>query len=282
MIDLKKYVSSNIDMDKLSPSDADRFARFNRYFDFINDKFKDNNMYNYFMYYYLSMGKPGINYIIILICLISYDDRILNQGVETIDDIVIYLDKIHFYLYEQYLKVCLLDVVTDWLNVFRDLKYKRKINIDINVIFTMIFGKINIKKRRRVLEKDINKLLEYIYDIFDPYKKDLWFDSSFTIADIYRVMKIKMEHVEEVVSFTGLNIFTDEFENLERMQELNNKDARDIQEFKEEILKLDGLDLSDSEKIIYISSVVKYFVKENQGVSKKISFEEMNKKSENR
>lgn len=121
-----------------------------------------------------------------------------------------------------------------------------------------------------------------IYDIFDPIKRERWFDENLEITDFYKVIKSKMDYIQNIMESTYLNIFNDEFESLELMKKINNLDNDTIRIFKEYVLKIDGLEISDIAKVIHILSVVKDFVKEYQGKTKIISFEELKKKHENR
>lgn len=121
-----------------------------------------------------------------------------------------------------------------------------------------------------------------IYDIFDPIKRERWFDENSEITDFYKVIKSKMDYIQNIMESTYLNIFNDEFESLELMKKINNLDNDTIRIFKEYVLKIDVLEISDIAKVIHILSVVKDFVKEYQGKTKIISFEELKKKHENR
>ena len=121
-----------------------------------------------------------------------------------------------------------------------------------------------------------------IYDIFDPIKRERWFDENLEITDFYKVIKSKMDYIQNIMESTYLNIFNDEFESLELMKKINNLDNDTIRIFKEYVIKIDSLEISDIAKVIHILSVVKDFVKEYQGKTKIISFEELKKKHENR
>lgn len=121
-----------------------------------------------------------------------------------------------------------------------------------------------------------------IYDIFDPIKRERWFDENSEITDFYKVIKSKMDYIQNIMESTYLNIFNDEFESLELMKKINNLDNDTIRIFKEYVIKIDSLEISDIAKVIHILSVVKDFVKEYQGKTKIISFEELKKKHENR
>ena len=133
-----------------------------------------------------------------------------------------------------------------------------------------------------MLEDEIDDLLGTIYDIFDPIKRERWFDENLEITDFYKVIKSKMDYIQNIMESTYLNIFNDEFESLELMKKINNLDNDTIRIFKEYVLKIDSLEISDIAKVIHILSVVKDFVKEYQGKTKIISFEELKKKHENR
>ena len=133
-----------------------------------------------------------------------------------------------------------------------------------------------------MLEDEIDDLLGTIYDIFDPTKRERWFDEFSEITDFYKVIKSKMDYIQNIMESTYLNIFNDEFESLELMKKINNLDNDTIRIFKEYVIKIDSLEISDIAKVIHILSVVKDFVKEYQGKTKIISFEELKKKHENR
>ena len=133
-----------------------------------------------------------------------------------------------------------------------------------------------------MLEDEIDDLLGTIYDIFDPIKRERWFDEFSEITDFYKVIKSKMDYIQNIMESTYLNIFNDEFESLELMKKINNLDNDTIRIFKEYVIKIDSLEISDIAKVIHILSVVKDFVKEYQGKTKIISFEELKKKHENR
>ena len=133
-----------------------------------------------------------------------------------------------------------------------------------------------------MLEDEIDDLLGTIYDIFDPIKRERWFDEFSEITDFYKVIKSKMDYIQKIMDSTYLNIFDDEFESLELMKRINNLDNDTTRIFKEYVLKIDNLEISDIAKVIHILSVVKDFVKEYQGKTKIISFEELKKKHENR
>lgn len=285
-MDLKEYVNSNIDIKKLDFFEKSRLTRFNKYVDSINAVYEDNNIYSYFINYYMNIGKLGIDLIIILICLISYDTKILNQNIEIIDDIVTFLyeDKIQFHYYEKYLHVCLLNIVTNWLGVFHALKNTRQANIEPNIILTIIFRILIIDKKDQYLEKDIDELMEKFYDIFDPLKKEKWFNEHSSIDDIYNVIKCKMDYIQNMMNYIDLNFFVDEFESLEKMKDIKKLDVCIVNKYKNYVLTVDSLEVSDALKIINILSIVKDFLKEysNSGISKVISFEEMKKKYENR
>lgn len=284
MVGLKEYVNKSVKIEDMSTIERIRLSRFNKYVDFFNERYKDNDIYNYFINYYANIGNSGIKCIIILICLISYNEKILKQRVEIIDDIVTFLyeDNIGFYLYERYLSVCLLNVVINWLGVFHVLKNTRQFNSEPNILLSVIFMTINVDKKTQILEKEIDDLLETIYDIFNPIKRKRWFDEFSEITDFYKVIKLKMDYIQEIMDSTGLNIFDDEFESLELMKKINDLDNDTIKIFKEYVLKIDSLEISDIAKVIHILSVVKDFIKEYQGKTKIISFEELKKKHENR
>ncbi len=91
-----------------------------------------------------------------------------------------------------------------------------------------------------------------------------------------------MDYIQKIMDSTYLNIFDDESESLELMKRINNLDNDTTRIFKEYVLKIDNLEISDIAKVIHILSVVKDFVKEYQGKTKIISFEELKKKHENR
>lgn len=283
-MNLKQYVNSNINVNNLDFTEQARIARFNKYVDVIEEKYKDNNIYNYFINYYRSIGNSGINCILIFTCLISYDENILNQKIEIIDDIVTYLyeDKINFYFYGKYLNICLLNIVTNWLDVFHVLKNTRQANFEPNIILTIIFRILNPDKQIKILEKDINSLLEEFYDIFDPVKRERWFDDNSTINDIYNIILSKMENIQTILTFTGLKLFVDEYESLEQIKRIKYLDEEAISKYKEYVLKVDSLDISDANKVLHMLSIVKDFVKENEEKAKIISFEELKKKYENR
>lgn len=283
-MNLKKYVNSNIIVNNLNFTEQARLARFNKYVDLIEEKYEDNDIYNYFINYYRCIGNNGINCILIFICLISYDENILNQNIEIIDDIVTFLyeDKINFYYYEKYLNICLLNIVTNWLSVFHVLKNTRQANFEPNIILTIIFSVLNIDQKTKTLEKDIDLLLENFYDIFDPVKRERWFDDNPTINDIYNIILSKMENIQTILTFTGLKLFVDEYESLEQIKRIKYLDEEAISKYKEYVLKVDSLDLSDANKVLHMLSIVKDFVKENEDRTKIVSFEELKKKYENR
>ena len=284
MVDIKEYVNKSVKTETMSTTERIRLSRFNKHADFLNERYEDNDMYNYFINYYVSIGNSGIDCIIIFICLISYNDKILNQNVEIIDDIVTFLyeDEIDFCLYEKYLNVCLLNIVINWLGVFHALKNTRHFNSEPNILLSVIFMTINVDKKTQVLEKEIDDLLETVYDIFDPIKRKRWFAENSEITDFYNIIKSKMNYIQEIMNFTCLNIFEDEFESLELMKKINDLDNDTIKIFKEYVLKIDSLEISDIAKVIHILSIVKDFIKEYQGKTKIISFEELKKKHENR
>lgn len=284
MVDIKDYVNKSVKFENMSTTEKIRLSRFNKCADIINERFKDNSMYDYFINYYINIGNSGINYIIILICLISYNNKILDQKVEIIDDIVTFLceHKISHSCYQRYLNICLLNIVTNWLSVFHALKNTRHLNLEPNIILAVIFLKVNINQKLQIIEKEIDDLLEMLYDIFDPIKKERWFDENSEIFDFYHTIKTKMDYIQGIMKFMCLNIFVDEYESLEKMKKINNLDDDTIKTFKEYVLKIDSLEISDTEKIVHILSIIKDFIKEYEGKTKIISFEELKKKHENR
>ena len=284
MVDIKEYVNKSVKIENMSTMEKIRLSRFNKYVVYLNKQYKENDIYNCFINHYISIGNYGIDCIIIFICLISHNRKILDQNVEVIDDIVTFLyeNEIDFYLYEKYLNVCLLNTVKGWLEVFHVLKNTRQFNSEPKILLSVIFISINIDKNNQVLEDEIDDLLGAIYDIFDPIKRERWFDENLEITDFYKVIKSKMDYIQNIMESTYLNIFNDEFESLELMKKINNLDNDTIRIFKEYVLKIDSLEISDIAKVIHILSVVKDFVKEYQGKTKIISFEELKKKHENR
>ena len=284
MVDIKEYVNKSVKIENMSTTEKIRLSRFNKYVIYLNKRYEENDIYNCFINHYISIGNYGIDCIIIFICLISYNKKLLDQSVEVIDDIVTFLyeDEIDFYLYEKYLNVCLLNTVVGWLEVFHVLKNTRQFNSEPNILLSVIFMSINIDKKPLVLEDEIDDLLGTIYDIFDPTKRERWFDEFSEITDFYEVIKLKMDYIQKIMDSTYLNIFDDEFESLELMKRINNLDNDTTRIFKEYVLKIDNLEISDIAKVIHILSVVKDFVKEYQGKTKIISFEELKKKHENR
>lgn len=280
---IKEYVNNNIKVSELNALEKAKLSRFNRCIDFIDKKYKKDPVYEYYLKQYINSDK--IDLVIIFVNLISYDDRLLKQDKVFINEFIAYLYKenIPFYLYEKYTKIVLLKTFLQWFDLFNNLKLKAYYSyIDAYILFSLLFINLDTDKRTDLLEMDIDILFSTIYDVFDPLKEEKWFCGDESIDVIHDILYAKTVYIYKVLNSMGASVFTDEFAVLNQMKKINFMSDDSIDTFRKYVFKIDGMQISDIDKIRNILSIVKDYIKTNNNDNKIVSLEEVRKKYENR
>lgn len=257
-MNLKEYINSNLDKSQLDPLYKCRLARFNKIIALIEKKYSTNKTYLHFIKYYLSIDPSfGVDLIIIFVCIISYKSKILEQKVEIIDDIVMmmYEEDIYIERYPILLKIFLLPVVVNWLDVFHALKNTRAMNFEVNILLSSLLL-INLNQNLDKLSEEINKRFYAIFDIWNPNKENRWFDKTTNINEIYSLVLNKMDYIDSILSLSGLVVFTDEREKLQNLKVLAYLNEEEYSRLLNEILRIDQLKMSDINKIFQILNII--------------------------
>ena len=209
MKDIKKYVLDNYEYDASEPEVHALYRRFMRIVDKINVKFAYDK-FSKMLDYYTDPEMGSCYYLMMFICLLDEDKRILNANLSVIDDIVrgIYNASVTITNYKKCLDIILDARVLNYLNKAHENKRELKIqpmNILINIIEDIDF--LDSK------EENINKICEYYQEVLESKKDDdnTWFKGIDDFDRLSSIVKEKMQSFNELSqTFGGFDVYSEE------------------------------------------------------------------------
>lgn len=208
MRDIKKYVQDNYEFDKDEVNDHILYKRFMR----IYDKLKITvgyDEYEKMLDYYTDDEMGSCYYLIVFVCILDKDKRLLNANFSVINDIVgaIYNFGLDITNYKKYLDIILDPRVLDLITQLHDKK--RELNAD--PMRTLLVGLEKIDSDD-LKEENVKEMIDYYENKLHNTEEvtPLWFDGIDDFDKIAAIVLDKMYVLNEFTrDFGDYNVFSE-------------------------------------------------------------------------
>lgn len=279
---LKEYVNKSIKKSELITNESLLLARFNKVVDRVDSHYCNNKRYSDLINMYYNYSGDGVWLIMIFVCLISYDSKLLTLDDNIIDIIVngFFQEDLSVSYYSRYLDISLMDENVEWLKIFYYLYQNKLLFTDLGESFGLLLRYLNIYQSKQILKNDLCEYYKQLYDYYIP-RVDEDVLSINSLEEIYLIVSKKMHEINDfLITYNQILFQPSDFLNIENIKKLENMDDDTKSGFINYFKAVYKLKVSIVCKLINILSKVSELSEEKDVVCKIIPFKRTSGKSQ--